>query len=36
VLHAFAKKRRRTPKLDVDLARARLRELLRLRRQEEA
>ena len=29
VLHAFGKKRQRTPKLDVDLARARLKELLR-------
>jgi len=32
VLHAFVKKRQATPKLDVDLARARLRELLRERR----
>lgn len=31
VLHAFAKKRRATPKLDIDLARARLKELLRRR-----
>jgi phage-related protein len=31
VLHAFVKKRQRTPKLDVDLARARLKELLRPR-----
>jgi len=31
VLHAFAKKTRRTRKLDVDLARARLKELLRER-----
>jgi len=31
VLHAFVKKHQRTPKLDVDLARARLKELLRLR-----
>ena len=31
VLHAFAKKRQGTPKLDVDLARARLKELLRPR-----
>jgi phage-related protein len=31
VLHAFAKKRQGTPKLDVDLARARLKELSRLR-----
>jgi phage-related protein len=29
VLHAFGKKRQRTAKLDVDLARARLKELLR-------
>jgi phage-related protein len=33
VLHAFVKKRQRTPRLDVDLARTRLRELLRQRRQ---
>lgn len=32
VLHAFVKKQQRTPKLDVDLARVRLKELLRLRR----
>ena len=32
VLHAFAKKRQATPKLDLDLARARLKELLRQRR----
>jgi phage-related protein len=31
VLHAFAKKRQATPKLDLDLARARFRELLRER-----
>jgi phage-related protein len=31
VLHAFEKKRQRMRKLDVDLARARLTELLRLR-----
>jgi len=31
VLHAFVKKHQRTPILDVDLARARLKELLRLR-----
>ena len=31
VLHALAKKRQGTPKLDVDLARARLKELLRRR-----
>ena len=29
VLHAFAKKRRATPKLDIDLARVRLKELRR-------
>jgi phage-related protein len=34
VLHAFAKKRRRTPKLDIDLARARLKELLQRRARE--
>jgi phage-related protein len=34
VLHAFAKKSRRTRKLDVDLARARLKELLRERSRE--
>ena len=34
VLHAFGKKRQRTPKLDVDLARARLKELLRRRARE--
>jgi len=32
VLHAFRKKRQRTPQLDLDLARTRLQELLRLRR----
>jgi phage-related protein len=32
VLHAFAKKRQATPKLAIDLARARLKELLRERR----
>jgi phage-related protein len=32
VLHAFAKKSQATPKLDLDLARARLRELLQERR----
>jgi phage-related protein len=32
VLHAFVKKRQAMPKLDLDLARARLRELLRERR----
>jgi phage-related protein len=32
VLHAFVKKRQRTAKLDVELARARLKELLRTRR----
>ncbi len=31
VLHAFAKKRQATPKLAIDLARARLKELLRER-----
>jgi phage-related protein len=31
VLHAFTKKRQRTPQLDMDLARARLKELLRPR-----
>lgn len=31
VLHAFAKKRQRTPKPDIELARARLKELRRLR-----
>ncbi len=31
VLHALAKKRQGTPKMDVDLARARLKELLRPR-----
>ena len=31
VLHAFVKKRQATPKLDIDLGRARLRELLRRR-----
>jgi len=31
VLHAFGKKRQGTPKLDVNLARARLKELPRLR-----
>jgi phage-related protein len=31
VLHAFVKKRQATAKLDIDLARARLRELLRRR-----
>jgi len=31
VLHAFVKKRQATPKLDIDLAQARLRELLRRR-----
>jgi phage-related protein len=34
VLHAFVKKRQGTPKLDVDLARARLKELPRLRRRD--
>jgi len=34
VLHAFAKKRQATARLDVDLARARLMELLRLRRRD--
>jgi phage-related protein len=34
VLHAFVKKRERTPKLDRDLARTRLKELLRRRRQD--
>ena len=34
VLHAFTKKRRATARLDVDLARARLTELLRLRRRD--
>jgi len=34
VRHAFAKKRQATPKLDIDLARARLKELLRERRQD--
>ena len=34
VLHAFAKKRQGTPKLDLDLARARLKELLRRRARE--
>ena len=34
VLHAFAKKRQGTPKLDVDLARARLKELIRRRARE--
>ena len=34
VLHAFAKKRQVTPKLDVDLARARLKELLQQRARE--
>jgi len=34
VLNAFAKKRQGTPKLDVDLARARLKELLRRRARE--
>ena len=32
VLHAFEKKTRKTPKPDLDLARSRLRELLRTRR----
>jgi phage-related protein len=32
VLHAFVKKRQRTAKLDLDLARARLKELFRARR----
>ena len=32
VLHAFEKKTRKTPKADLDLARSRLRELLRRRR----
>jgi phage-related protein len=32
VLHAFVKKRQATAKLDIDLARARLKELLRQRR----
>jgi len=32
VLHAFPKKRQRTPQLDINLARTRLEELLRLRR----
>ncbi len=31
VLHAFVKKQQATPKLDIDLARARLRELVRRR-----
>jgi phage-related protein len=31
VLHAFVKKRQATPNLDIDLSRARLRELLRRR-----
>lgn len=34
VLHAFAKKRQATARLDLDLARARLRELLRFRRRD--
>lgn len=34
VLHAFQKRSQRTPKRDVELARQRLRELLRGRRQE--
>ena len=32
VLHAFEKRTRKTPKADLDLARSRLRELLRPRR----
>jgi phage-related protein len=34
VLHAFVKKREATAKLDIDLARARLKELLRQRRRD--
>ncbi len=34
VLHAFVKKQRATPKLDIDLARARLRELVGRRTRE--
>jgi phage-related protein len=34
VLHTFAKKRQVTPKLDIDLARGRLKELLRRRARE--
>jgi phage-related protein len=34
VLHAFGKKRQGTPTLAVDLAQARLKELLRLRRRD--
>jgi len=34
VLHAFQKRSQRTPKRDLDLARQRLRDLLRRRRQE--
>jgi phage-related protein len=34
VLHAFVKRRQATPKLDMDLARARLKELLRERRRD--
>lgn len=34
VLHAFAKKRQATPRLVLDLARARLRELVRQRRRD--
>ena len=34
VVHAFVKKRPATPKLDIDPARARLKELLRQRRRD--